>query len=191
MDTKEKDYNADAILAELRESLKNINKPTLESASTSAVTTNDINEYAYSIDLNGIGISSQDTITLSNTYPYSNTVVSGGYVTGSGVGGGPYTINSGTGTNYANPVWTSHKGSTSISLDGEEADIKVNGWSLCEAIQRLEERLNVLNINPELEKEWDELKELGDRYRALEAKLKEQGKMWQKLKEMPPPKPLY
>jgi flagellar motility protein MotE (MotC chaperone) len=55
----------------------------------------------------------------------------------------------------------------------------------------LEERLNILVPNFELEKEWNELKELGDKYRALEAKFKEQSKMWEKLKEMPPPKPLY
>ena len=38
-----------------------------------------------------------------------------------------------------------------------------------------------------MEKEWDQLRELGEQYRALEAKLKEQGEMWAKLKAMPAP----
>jgi flagellar motility protein MotE (MotC chaperone) len=41
--------------------------------------------------------------------------------------------------------------------------------------------------NPELETEWEELRKLGEQYRALEAKLTEQGEMWTKLKAMPPP----
>ena len=52
------------------------------------------------------------------------------------------------------------------------------------AIDALEQRLNIMVPNPELEKEWDELKELGDRYRALEKQCKEKGEMWAKLKEI-------
>ena len=72
-------------------------------------------------------------------------------------------------------------------MDGEDADIKVNGWSLIDAITRIEERLNIMVPNPAMEKEWDQLKKLGDKYRKLEKKLKEQSDMWNKLKSMPPP----
>ena len=41
--------------------------------------------------------------------------------------------------------------------------------------------------NPELEKEWDDLKKLGDRYRKLEKKCKEKAEVWNKLKSMPKP----
>jgi hypothetical protein len=71
-----------------------------------------------------------------------------------------------------------------INLSGDEADIVINGISLMEILQ---DRLNIMIPNPELEKEWAELKRLGDRYRQLEKKLKEQGDMWAKLKAMPPP----
>ena len=83
------------------------------------------------------------------------------------------------------PVVTSSSGT--MELRGENADIKVNGRSLMDAITKLEERLNVLVPNPELETEWDELRELGERYRELEKKCKEKGEMWKKLKSMPPP----
>jgi hypothetical protein len=56
-----------------------------------------------------------------------------------------------------------------------------------EMLHRIEERLNLLTPNQELEAEWDQLRELGNQYRALEQKLTEQGKMWDTLKKMPPP----
>lgn len=74
-----------------------------------------------------------------------------------------------------------------LELQGEDADIKVNGRSLMDAIDALEQRLNILVPNPELEAEWDELRELGERYRALEKQCTEKGNMWKKLKSMPPP----
>ena len=85
------------------------------------------------------------------------------------------------------PVFASASASGTMELRGENADIKVNGRSLMDAIAKLEERLNVLVPNPELEAEWDQLRELGERYRELEQKCKEKGEMWKKLKSMPPP----
>lgn len=85
----------------------------------------------------------------------------------------------------SNPTTISQSGK--LDLRGDNADISVNGRSLMDAITALEERLNILVPNPELESEWDELKQLGDRYRELEKKCKEKGEMWKKLKQMPPP----
>ena len=183
MDPKEKDYDADAVLAELRESLKNINEPKSTIESEFEATALNLSGYDYTIN------NDQDTITLTSS-KYSNAT--GGYSFGgftTGASNGPYTISGGV--SNTSPWATSINASTKIHLEGEDADIEINGKSLAKTIQALEERLNVLNINPELEKEWAELKELGDKYRALETKLKEQGKMWEKLKEMPPPTQLY
>ena len=74
-----------------------------------------------------------------------------------------------------------------LSLQGTNADIDINGKSLMKTLEALEDRLNIMVPNPELEKEWDDLKKLGDRYRKLEAKCKEKAKMWNKLKSMPKP----
>ena len=95
------------------------------------------------------------------------------------------TSGSGTGLWTTSPSTISQSGT--MELRGENADIKVNGRSLMNAIEKLEERLNVLVPNPELEKEWEELRELGERYRELEKQCKEKGEMWKKLKSMPPP----
>jgi len=74
-----------------------------------------------------------------------------------------------------------------MSLRGENADIDINGKSLKGWMEKVEERLNILTPNPELEKEWDELRRLGERYRKLEKKCKEKAEVWKKLKAMPKP----
>lgn len=68
-----------------------------------------------------------------------------------------------------------------MSLTGERADIEINGKSLKDAITNIEERLAILNINPELEAEFAELKQLGDQYRTLEKQLLEKKQVWDKL----------
>jgi hypothetical protein len=160
-----------------------------ESASTSSadVSTNDLcydsSPYIYN---------ASDTITLSGSGLTNggSTILNPGNLTGSY--GQVYTIGAGSNTSpwaTATGSYTFPNTATSakIQLDGEGADIRVNGWSLIDAIQKIEERLNILTPNPAMEKEWDQLKKLGDRYRKLEKKLKEQSDMWNKLKSMPPP----
>jgi hypothetical protein len=68
--------------------------------------------------------------------------------------------------------------SASLQVNGENADIVINGVSLMATLNMLSKRLNMLVPNPKLEKEWEELKQLNDQYRALEADLKEKMEMW-------------
>lgn len=75
-----------------------------------------------------------------------------------------------------------------IQINGEGADIVINGESVMETLRVIQDRLNMLRPNPELEAEWDQLRELGEQYRRLEAELKEKSQMWATLKRMPPPK---
>jgi hypothetical protein len=128
------------------------------------------------------------TVTISD-----NTNSLGGYTLG------------GTGATGANAVWTTTgTGTFSISpnysaigtqldqngrmsLRGDKADLDINGKSLTAWMEKVEERLNILTPNPELEKEWDELRRLGERYRKLEKKCKEKAEVWNKLKAMPKP----
>jgi hypothetical protein len=107
-------------------------------------------------------------------------------------------IGGGTGYTYAssNTVpWISTTNTLSveqsgtIELRGENPDIKMNGKSMVTWMEKVEERLNILTPNPELEKEWDELRRLGQRYRALEKKCKEKAQMWAALKKVQPKQP--
>jgi len=103
---------------------------------------------------------------------------------------------SGANVGYSNTMWTTGLSGTSaadlnqsgkLSLQGTNADIDINGKSLMKTLEALEDRLNMMVPNPELEKEWDDLRRLGNRYRKLEAKCKEKAEMWNKLKSMPKP----
>lgn len=90
----------------------------------------------------------------------------------------PYTI-TGAGTKV-------EQGGT-IKLQGKNADIDINGKSMTAWMEKVEERLNILTPNPEMEKDWDDLRRLGERYRKLEKKCQEKADMWKKLKSMPKP----
>jgi hypothetical protein len=121
-------------------------------------------------------------------YTYSNTAITNtGAVTGSpytitGSNTAPYTLGAGTG--ITSP-WATYTPTPKIKLDGEGADIEVNGWSLVDAIKKIEERLNILHPNTKLEEEWEELRALGDQYRKLEQHIKDKQATWDKLKAMP------
>jgi hypothetical protein len=111
---------------------------------------------------------------------YANTAITNnGAATGSL---SPYTVSTGI-----TQPWFSNTISPKIKLDGEGADIEVNGWSLIDAIQKIEERLNILHPNEKLEAEWEELRALGEQYRKLEQHIKDKQATWDKLKAMPPP----
>jgi len=93
----------------------------------------------------------------------------------------PYYLNSAVGATVAGG-----KGGQ-LHLKGEDADIMINGKSMMHLLERIEDRLNLLEPNLELEKEWDDLRRLGERYRKLEKKCKEKAAVWKKLKDLPPP----
>lgn len=123
------------------------------------------------IDMNGLFNSSASTITLS---PGATVNVSSP----------TYTVTGDYSTDYG---FNNLKNSAKLSLDGDDADIVVNGRSLMDALDKIEQRMAILVPNTELESEWNELKQLGDQYRELEAQLKEKTKMWDTLKSMPAP----
>ena len=100
----------------------------------------------------------------------------GASITGIGV---PWTTHTGTDTGITvNPNWH-HGTSSKIRLDGPEADIEINGESLISMLKSIEQRLNILKPNHDLELEWEELKSLGDAYRALEAQIQAKMKTWE------------
>jgi hypothetical protein len=106
-----------------------------------------------------------------------------------------------SGMNVSTPVWTTTTNNTgsytfanqniqpnnTVHIRGEDADLLINDKSLKTWMEKVEERLNILTPNPELEKEWDQLRRLGERYRKLEKKCREKTDMWKKLKSMPQP----
>lgn len=60
-------------------------------------------------------------------------------------------------------------------------DIILDGVSLRNTLKGLNDRLAILQVNPELEAEFDELHSLAEQYRALEKKLIEKKAVWDAL----------
>lgn len=145
---------------------------------------NKINNFANACSTT-VSLNDTDTITLT-----SDLTIDSNTITLSGFNG--TTSNDFVWTN--SPSWTSHPygdvlgigNSGKISIHGDDADIDINGKSMKAWMEKVEERLNILTPNPELEKEWDDLRRLGERYRKLEKKCKEKSEVWNKLKAMPP-----
>jgi hypothetical protein len=129
---------------------------------------------------------SVDTVTLNslNYNHYPNVSISSPSVYTTSGSLGPFTISGGAGVNSP---WYGATASSKIKLDGEDADIEVNGISLLKTMQEIQNRLNILQPNTALEKEWEELYELGRKYRELEQQIKDKQATWDRLKAMPPP----
>lgn len=117
------------------------------------------------------------------------TTFTGVYVGGGAGGGGNGVYYAGTGTTstIANTTWSSNTAmltpSGQIELKGDQADLIINGVSLTETLQLIQDRLNMLRPNAVLEAEWNQLRDLGEQYRRLEAELLEKQSMWETLKK--------
>ena len=96
-------------------------------------------------------------------------------------GSNAYTYTTGTTTAWNT---TSIENTLQVRGDSEfDGDITVQGRSLTEFMDSVEQRLNILRPNPALELEWDQLRELGEQYRELEQQLTKKAQMWQTLKK--------
>jgi hypothetical protein len=116
---------------------------------------------------------------------HNNTVTLSSALNSAGTAS-PYTVTTTTASApwaTINPTTTSAK----IHLDGEGADIEVNGWSLVAAVKRIEERLGLYQPNPELEAEWSDLRDLAQQYRKLEQHIRDKQATFDRLKAVPTP----
>jgi len=141
----------------------------LSSLTTSSITIGNTSGHGYTIGNGGVGLGNSNVVWTT-----------------SGTSTGINWNQSAVGGIYHNPAMEVNQGGK-LALKGENADIDINGKSMVKWMQAMEERMNWMQPNVELEKEWDDLKKLGDRYRKLEQKCREKAEMWKKLKSMPKP----
>jgi hypothetical protein len=139
-----------------------------------------------------ISANSLDTITLSDNYDWGSlsiqplTTAQLAPLITSSMGTAGKNL-SWTNTNNGAYTWadTSSTISPSLSVKGKadfEDDITLKGKSLSKILDGIEQRLAILSVNTELESDWEELKELGDRYRELEAEIIAKQTMFNTLK---------
>ena len=131
------------------------------------------------------GVYSNVSITSPFTYPSVTSVTSG--INGINLSVFPNSIYTSAGTTTVNHPWTVQSTSSKIKLDGADADIEINGVSLWKTMQEISNRLNIMQTNPELETEWAELHDLGERYRKLEQHILDKQATWDRIKAMPAP----
>ncbi len=142
-----------------------------------------------------------------NTITINNYGAAQPYYTGVGVGGSSgidtitldpsiYTINTSITSpstitwdqNYSTTAtWGNTDATVKIDTNGvnikEGGDIMIAGKSLSAAIEAIEERLGILNPNPELEQRWEQLRDLRRQYMELEKDILEKEKLMKILKE--------
>ena len=148
---------------------------------------------------NSIYDNTMNTVTVIDQTPTSSYTVTTGTNTISNSAGLYWGMNGTSGgsgqvytTNGTSPGWgnialaePALNGAT-LKVNGNadfEGEVTIKGKSLSEMFDKIEERLAILHPNPELEDRWDELKELGKRYKELEAELIEKEKVWAILKK--------
>ena len=108
--------------------------------------------------------------TMANTYIYNTAALPTSNVTisssGSGYNGSWLQSN---GSGYTNWTTAASPNNSTIEVQGENADIKINGKSLVKFMETMESRLAILQ--PDLEKleHFAALKKAYDNYKMLEA----------------------
>lgn len=127
-----------------------------------------------------IGASGQVlTTSLSGSLNWATaapTITSGGYQIGSQ-------------SNYTYDTITlngSNVKDSALTVKGDalfEGNIKLKGVDLNDRFDEIEKRLAILRPNNDLEGRWEELKELGERYRQLEQEILEKEQVWDILKK--------
>jgi hypothetical protein len=105
----------------------------------------------------------------------ASSISNGASITGISV---PWTTTSGTSDTFTLDSSWNRPASGKIKLDGPDADIEINGESLIDMLKTIEQRLNILTPDPRLEADWEQLRNLGDQYRALEKSIQEKMKIW-------------
>jgi hypothetical protein len=82
---------------------------------------------------------------------------------------------------YNNIFSMSHDIDGKMRISGDDADIEINGVSLKQTLEDIQQRMAILQPNPELEKEFKELREIRQQYIKLERNLLEKKEMWETL----------
>ena len=134
------------------------------------LTTDDISSLLNDIDLSTL------------TVPVDNSILGTSIMNGS-MGIGAIKTDNSYSFNWANGINTSADYSLKVKGNADiEGTLTVNGVDIGDSLKRIEERLNILRPNPRLEGTWDELRELGEKYRKLEAEILEMEKVYEALR---------
>lgn len=140
---------------------------------------------ATSITLSGYA---QSTISLTNNWLDSNVAMTGGIYDGNAnvMIGSTYQYPNISLSDNVYSIWgndTVVAPGGKLSLNGEGADIEINGESIIGMLKDIRDRLNILQVSAEMEQEWDELRALREQYEAKLTECREKSRAWAALKQ--------
>ena len=72
---------------------------------------------------------------------------------------------------------------STLTLTGDDADIMVNGVSLMQTLQGMQQQLNMLAPDPAMEQQWDELRILREQYEAKLSECRQKSQAWKALQQ--------
>jgi hypothetical protein len=126
-----------------------------------------------------------DAFVINSNWTDSINISGGGLVPGYGAVP-PVSVQTWPNTSpsykYNDITMGSFNPSNKISINGPDADIEINGESVVGMLREIRDRLNMLQVSKEMEKEWDELRVLRERYEAKLAECREKSTIWKALK---------
>lgn len=123
---------------------------------------------------------------MAKTQKQNSNQVSNGGQSLSGSNYSNATLTNGNGLTYSTAttaIWTDPFYAKQPKINITDKDIVLDGLSLREFMQSVNKRMAIMQPNPKLEEEFEELRACADRYRELERKLLEQQAMWETLKK--------
>ena len=122
------------------------------------------------------------TNKVTATGNYSNVTIGAGTtastisITGAGGGGtGSVLMSNGTGTTWVNNTNAKTTARGKLHLEGEDADLVINGVGLKDILNGITDRLAILQPKPELLEKYDNLREAYEHYKTLEALLHQEN----------------
>ena len=118
-------------------------------------------------------------ITLTSGGGYINTGSTNAVYVGTGQAGtGGVSYNTAT-------TWSTRASHSGLQVTGDaefRGNITIQGRNLSDWLATVDSRLGTLQINPQLEREFQELRALGDAYREAERRFLEQQRIYDILK---------
>jgi len=90
----------------------------------------------------------------------------------------PITVNAGA----IGSAWATNTNMTVGKVQITDKDIEIDGLSLRQTLDKLNQRLAILQPNPELEADFEQLRQLREQYEQLEQELMEKTRAWNTLK---------
>lgn len=105
---------------------------------------------------------------------YSNVTVGSSLTATSAATASTVLMSNGTGTTWTNANTAKISAKGQLHLEGEDADLVINGVKLTDILNGITDRLAILQPKPELLEKYANLREAYEHYKTLEALLHEE-----------------